>query len=233
MPKGSWNTLRKQVALLRAATASGPDNPGGARSDNKSQAVYMRARELAGSAVEDQSARDELRSMAGSRRKTLERAEKHSRLGRQHLEHSEQANRVHRLLYAALHDNPVAPADPDQLAQIAMLNETFAKERASAEVWDQLLTAQPRLQALLDGTRRGDFGESPGFSVPSADQLADPEQAQRWRESVNGGLRLTAALKHVIGPQAGRSDALTGSERAFVFTDRHLCGERPTPEDSR
>jgi hypothetical protein len=67
--------------------------------------------------------------------------------------------------------------------------------------------------------------------VPSADQLADPEQAQRWREPVNGGLRLTAALKHVIGPQAGRSDALTGSERAFVFTDRHLRGERPTPQE--
>jgi hypothetical protein len=233
MPKGSWNTLREQVGLFRAATASGPDNPGSARSDNESQAVYTRARELAGSAVEDQAARDELRSLAGSRRKTLERAEKHSRLGRQHLEDSDQANRVHRLLYAALHDKPVAPASPDQLAQIAMLNEIFATERASAEVWDQLLSAQPRLQTLLDGARRGDFGKNPGFVVPSTAQLADPEQAQRWRESVNGGLRLTAALKHVIGPQSGESDPLAGSVRAFVFADRHLKSERPTPEDAR
>jgi hypothetical protein len=199
------------------------------RSDDASIAVFKRANELARSEIDDQAARDELRRLAGSRHKTLERAEKMSRLGRRHLESGARAEHVHRLLSAALHDTPVARADPVVLAQIAMLREAFAKDRAPDDVWAQLLAAEPRLQAFLDDVRGGRFGEKFDPFMSSEEQQTDPERGRRAYEALTGDLGLAAALKRVVGPQAESTDTLIGSQRAYDLVHRRLLEERPEP----
>ena len=191
--------------------------------------MLRRAGELAAGSTDNHSAVQELQRLAGSRRRTLQQAEKISRLGRRHLEF-EQAHHVHRLLYAALHDEPVPPADPDTLTRIAALNETFERDRDPGEVWNLLLAAQPGLQSLLDEARQRRFGEDQP-AIPNSDQLADSEQSGRWLESYKGTLGLAAELKHVVGPQSGSTDPVIQSQRAYNFAERYLPDQRPEPHN--
>jgi hypothetical protein len=119
------------------------------------------------------------------------------------------------------------------LAQIAMLREVFAKDRAPDDVWAQLLAAQPRLRAFLDDVRRGRFGEKFDTSMSSTEQQADPERGQRAYEALTGDLGLAAELKRVVGPQGESTDTLIASQRAYDFAHRRLLEERPGSQCDR
>jgi len=75
--------------------------------------VADRASALAESRREDEQAVAELVALAGGRRRTLERAERFSRQDASHCE-DPTANRMHRLLVAAIHRRPVEPPTSDQ-----------------------------------------------------------------------------------------------------------------------
>jgi hypothetical protein len=219
-----WRNLRDLISLFRAANASGPDNPGSVSSDDESMAVFQRATALAAGDTEDRTARDELIQMAGGRRRTLERAEKMSRLGRRHLE-SVRGYDTHRLLAAALRQEEVVPASKEMLAQIKALSEAFAPGRADEEIWDELCRMEPRLLDLLADARGGQFGPArvAPFTAPTT-----PEDQRRVFESSHGALGLSAALKQLVGPVSPHDDPILGSERALTFADLYLGDKRPT-----
>lgn len=223
---GVWDQVRQWRSLSHAASLATPGTPAMARSDNRSAALYDRARELAAGSTDETAARDELIRLARGRRKTLQRAEKVARMSRAHLER-EQANRVWRILHAALHDQPVRPATAAELAHLRALDRLLDPERSHDEIWEDLSTREPRLELLRRQVAAGRFGANDSGERSTAQRAEGLAAINRQAVALRKTLELRAALNPLIGPRSTHPDTLMVSERVYKAAYFYLLGQRP------
>ncbi|MGH9126852.1 MAG: hypothetical protein ACRDZ8_19300 [Acidimicrobiales bacterium] len=225
--------LRKLLRLRKSLRASvdnqdlDDDRPGMVAFDERAYAILTRAKELV---AEDPDGRDdedgrrdatavqELARMAGRHRRSLQLAALGARQGGRHHEDAG-ANRVHRLLQAALTGTPVAPPASDDVARFAVLGP-FAR-RSPRQRWAELVRREPRLADFDEDAQSGRYRPPPGVfdrTLPREQFAAlAAEQQERLKE-------LRDRLDLLVGPQSGQTDVLLSSQAALEAAHDYLIG---------
>jgi hypothetical protein len=216
---GSIAGAAAALSLLRGAEKQHreTESPGIVRLDDRSNAVFERAEELAAEGREDRAAVAELIALADGNLETLRNAERASRLGGLHHESSED-NLVYRLLQATISGGPVGPATPDQAERFRLL-DSFA-EKPVAQQWAQLIARQPSLAEVDGDVRAGRLGDS--RRTRSSELPRNEEQRRAYAEQIRDQSRLDARLSQLVGPECGQDDALLSSQVAYEAARSYL-----------